>query len=121
MLESDPLVIARLKKRHNETQKDETLTEVAKKCRDQELTSGDLGTGVRLFKSSSSCDLRDIQHIVLGGLSSRFWLYRKHINRMDDARPFMQNCEADHPFRAWQCLTLFTEDRSIDLVIKEED
>lgn len=34
------------------------------------------------FKSSGSCRIEDIQGIIFGGLSSRFWMLRKHINNM---------------------------------------
>lgn len=33
-------------------------------------------------KSSSSCHVDDIQGILFGGTSSRFWMFRKHINSM---------------------------------------
>lgn len=47
-------------------------------------------------------------------------MYRKHINRMDDDRTFMQNCLANHPFHSWDCLTICMQDREVDLVIKDE-
>lgn len=34
-------------------------------------------------KSSASCDISDIQGIIYGGISSRFWIYRKHLICMD--------------------------------------
>ena len=33
----------------------------------------------KLHKSKASCKLKDIQGIIYGGQSSRFWLYRKFI------------------------------------------
>lgn len=35
------------------------------------------------IKASSPCNLSDIQAIVYGGHSSRFWIYRKHLIAMD--------------------------------------
>ena len=29
--------------------------------------------------SSGSCKISDIQAIIYGGLSSRFWMFRKHL------------------------------------------
>jgi len=37
----------------------------------------------QLDRSAGSCKLKDIQGILYGGISSRFWLLRKHINSMD--------------------------------------
>ena len=33
--------------------------------------------------SSSSCDISDIEAIMYGGHSSRFWIYRKHMISLD--------------------------------------
>ena len=37
----------------------------------------------QLDRSAGSCKLKDIQGILYDGISSRFWLLRKHINSMD--------------------------------------
>ena len=51
-------------------------------------------------ESTASCYLDDIQSIVFGGLTSRFWLLRKHINSLD-------KYELNKlPFYSWQCITL---------------
>ena len=55
-----------------------------------------------LKKSSASCKISEIQQIIFGGLSSRFWMLRKHLNAM---------LKKDHitnkvPFYSWQCITL---------------
>ena len=43
-----------------------------------------LTTGVNkkyvLKKSSTSCKIKDIQSIIYGGFSSRFWMLRKYFN-----------------------------------------
>jgi len=33
--------------------------------------------------SSTSCSISDIQEIIYGGFSSRFWIYRKHLCCLD--------------------------------------
>ena len=66
------------------------------------------------IKSNSTCFIRDIQSFVFGGFSSRFWVYRKHINSMNVEQ--LRNL----PFYSWECLTLNTEHKSINLVIKDE-
>ena len=68
-------------------------------------------------KSNASCKLKSIKGIMYGGISSRFWMLRKHINSLstDDLK------WGKVPFYSWECITLNTEDRDIDLVIKDED
>lgn len=34
-------------------------------------------------QSSTSCALTDIEGIIFGGFSSRFWIYRKHLSCLD--------------------------------------
>ena len=34
-------------------------------------------------QSSSTCNIDDIQAIIFGGHSSRFWIYRKHMISLD--------------------------------------
>lgn len=65
-------------------------------------------------KSNASCYLKDIKSFVYGGFSSRFWMFRKHINFLDIE--LLDRL----PFYAWECISLQTEERSIDLVIKDE-
>jgi len=52
------------------------------------------------FKSSSSCWVDSIQGIVYGGMTSRFWMLRKHINSLSIAEL------KQLPFYAWNCITL---------------
>ena len=35
------------------------------------------------MESSATCNLSDIQAIIYGGMSSRFWIYRKHMISLD--------------------------------------
>lgn len=65
-------------------------------------------------KSSSSCKISDIQSIMFGGLSSRFWMLRKHINLMEPEEL------KKLPFYSWNCLTLCLPQKDVDLVIKDE-
>lgn len=80
-------------------------------------------------KSSASCDISDIQGIIYGGISSRFWIYRKHLICMDydkikknskHNRKFEGDKSGVIPFFAWQCITLDLKTRYVDLVIKNE-
>lgn len=68
----------------------------------------------RRDRSNGSCKVSDIKSFVFGGFSSRFWLLRKHINSMDVKD--MENL----PFYCWQCLTISTEERDVNLVIKDQ-
>lgn len=49
----------------------------------------------RVVKSFASCKIKDIKGFIYGGLSSRFWMLRKHTNFLDHAA-----CE-NLPFYAW--------------------
>ena len=51
---------------------------------------------------------------MFGGLSSRFWMLRKHINLMEPAEL------KKLPFYSWNCLTLCLPQKDVDLVIKDE-
>ena len=64
--------------------------------------------------SSASTYVSDIQSIIFGGMSSRFWLLRKHFNsiRKDEM------CELT--LFSWECITLQLTHRDVDLVIKDE-
>ena len=74
------------------------------------------GVHYAISKSSSSCFLSDITGILFGGVSSRFWMLRKHMNSIENPR-YAQN---DVPFFAWQCITIQTHYRDVDLVIHDE-
>ena len=95
-----------------------------KKSTDSEDSDDNLQSFVpdryQLSKSSASCDFSDINSIVFGGFASRFWIYRKHINRMDGNHKFMKNSIERVPFYAWECLTLVLKNRTVDLVVKNE-
>ena len=66
-----------------------------------------------LRKSGASCALKEVVGVIQGGLSSRFWFLRKELDQK------IKKGE-DLPFYSWQCLTLQTADREIDLVISNE-
>jgi len=65
-------------------------------------------------KSNASCKISDINGLIFGGFSSRFWMLRKHINSLD-------SYSLKHlPFHCWNCITITIKNRDIDLVIKNE-
>ena len=74
------------------------------------------GVHYEFKKSTCSTPLDKIVGIIYGGLSSRFWLYRKHMNYMSFSS--VKNGQA--AFYAWQCITLQLENREIDLVIPDD-
>ena len=75
-------------------------------------------------QSNASTYLDDIEGIVMGGSTSRFWIYRKHMCSLEvvDLRMDSQNEDqpTNFPFFAWQCISLVTSTRTIDLVIKND-
>ena len=65
-------------------------------------------------QSNATCKISEIQSILYGGHSSRFWMLRKLTNNMESQ-------DLDNlPFFSWNCLTLCLENRDIDLVIHDE-
>ena len=65
--------------------------------------------------SNATCKISEIQSILYGGHSSRFWMLRKLTNNMESQ-------DLDNlPFFSWNCLTLCLEHRDVDLVIKDEE
>jgi len=69
-----------------------------------------------LKQSSSSCKLSDIQGFIFGGLTSRFWMLRKHINSLS-SEYFKKHTL---PFYSWDCITLQLAEKEVYLVIKNE-
>lgn len=66
-------------------------------------------------KSTASCKMDEITGFVFGGLTSRFWIHRKHINLLDE-----QKAKYQSPFFSWECLTLQMGYDEVNLVIKNE-
>lgn len=75
------------------------------------------GVHFRWRKSSASCRLSEIKGIIYGGLSTRFWLCRKHMN--SDYAYMAKNKRP--AFYSWECITLLLPMREIDLVIQREE
>lgn len=84
------------------------------------------------MQSSASTDISNIQGFIYGGISSRFWLFRKHLMCIDyntiknDTQAYKErNKNSDKknkiPFYSWQCITLILSHRQVDLVIKNEE
>ena len=65
-------------------------------------------------KSSATCNVSDIQQIIFGGFQSRFWMLRKHFNSMT-----LADLMGPIPFYSWECITLCTKERDVDIVIKD--
>lgn len=61
--------------------------------------------------SSASCYVSEIKDFIYGGMSSRFWMLRKHFNSLS-----LRELKSV-PFYSWQCITLILEHRDVDLVI----
>lgn len=68
-------------------------------------------------KSAGSFEISDVESIVYGGASSRFWIFRKHINSMN-----IQDIKANKmPFYAWECITInLATGREVNIVVKNE-
>ena len=64
--------------------------------------------------SSASFNVEDIEGIVFGGISSRFWMLRKHLCSLTSAD---HNNGSGVPFYSWNCITLIMKHRDVDLVI----
>lgn len=65
--------------------------------------------------SSASTPIKEIEAFVFGPQSSRFWMLRKHINSMT-------KYELERlPFHAWNCISLVLGNRTVDLVIKDDN
>ena len=67
-------------------------------------------------KSAASCKLSEIRGIIFGGISSRFWMLRVHINSI----PIYSIRKGIMPFQCWECITLEMDTKNVDLVIKNE-
>ena len=63
-------------------------------------------------KSKACCNLKDITGFIYGGSSARFWMMRKHINQL--SKDDLENL----PLYSWECISIITQHRTIDLVIK---
>ena len=68
-----------------------------------------------ITKSQASCKIDDIEAFTFGGFSSRFWAMRKHINCLQPEQLLLL------PFHSWQCLSLRTKDRELNLVIHDQE
>ena len=60
--------------------------------------------------------VKDIKSFIYGGLSSRFWMMRKHINSIEK-----QEDKLKLPFFSWQCISIQEWGKTVDLVIPNAD
>jgi len=65
-------------------------------------------------KSKASCSMDDVHGFIYGGMSARFWMMRKHINLL--SKEDLINL----PLYSWECITILTKYRTIDLLIKNQ-
>jgi hypothetical protein len=68
------------------------------------------------YRSSSSMKLKDITNFTYGANSARFWMLRKQINSIS----WLNFKCGKVPFYAWQCISISSKDRDVDLVIEKE-
>lgn len=66
------------------------------------------------YLSNTTTRFEDIQGFIFGPFSSRFWIYRKHFCTLE------KTCSHRMPFYGWQCISLQTKDRDVDLVIRDQ-
>ena len=59
----------------------EVITPLQTTLQDEEIKN--LNSHYKYVKSKCSCKISDIQGFMYGGMTSRFWVYRKHILSMD--------------------------------------
>lgn len=105
----------------DQAKEDEVLSESSEEEEDhgfenELVLEAEDGNSIRLKNSTSSFYLDRVQSFVYGGMSSRFWMLRKHINTKVKNKLF----EEKVPFYAWQCITILLDNRDIDLVIPNE-
>lgn len=72
-------------------------------------------------KSSASFKVNDITGIIFGGFSSRFWALRKQMNLINCRNMNDKQMQINIPFYSWQCVTIQTKDRDVDLVIQNDE
>ena len=78
----------------------------------------DLNSHYKYVKSKCSCKVSDIEGFTYGGMTSRFWIYRKHLLSMT-FQDIKESC--NFPFYPWECITLQLKNRDLDLVIRNDD
>lgn len=62
--------------------------------------------------SSSTFNIEEVESLTFGPISSRFWLYRKHVNTVKTEKM---------PFLSWEVLTINLKERDVHLVIEDQD
>ena len=80
----------------------EVVSEYQEKLKNKHRNQGEENLDYKLETSSTSCKFSEIKGIIFGGISSRFWMLRKHMIQMDTQK-FVAGMV---PFYAWECVTL---------------
>ena len=76
----------------------------------------ELFNDLKYHESQKSCKVADIESLVYGPLTSRFWILRKHIC-LSSQRQLLMNMS----FYAWDCLTICVKNQEdICLIIRDE-
>ena len=107
VLEADPDVVLKLKQ-----EKEKERLRLADL--NQTVQEEDNDPDFTYHKSSASTYVSNIESFTFGGLTSRFWIMRKHFMTMSQEQ--LKNL----PFYSWQCLTLSLGEREVDIVIQDE-
>ena len=94
---------------------DEDEIEITNLKPNEELYKGELQ--YTPMRSSGSFKFSEVEGFIFGGLSSRFWMLRKHINSLDMQDKILKKSLA---FKSWECITIILERRDVNLVIKDE-
>ena len=63
----------------------------------------DENTDYRFVQSVFTYKLDDLEGIIVGGISSRFWQIRKYMNLLQQK---FYNRDEKIPFYSWECITL---------------
>lgn len=82
---------------------------------DEDIEKEHLKQRFKEVRCTTCPNLDEIKSFSFGGISSRFQICRKHLNSMNKLDVKNQ------PFYSWECLTIHTEDRDIDLVIRNQE
>lgn len=121
VLESDPKEVLKKQQEYKISQEKMRESEENRKLgenSDDDEDSSDIDSDeYELDPSSASFDVDDIQGILYGGTSSRFWMLRKHLCSLN----LQEHRDGKRiPFYSWNCLTLLMKHRDVDLVIPNE-
>ena len=79
------------------------------------ITQQEKAKKIKCVKSNASFHFCRVMGFIYGGTSSKWWMFRKHFNHMDD-----EFFKGEVPFYPWECLSIQLLDRDVFLIIKNE-